>query len=81
MQYLGPLAGAFRQHAPFESHPHPKSWSLASVLYANESLLNDRAWLKLFGIDCINADPRALVINHSLRIDGRSPSSLFGRTK
>src|SRR5262249_56279065 len=39
----GPWRGAFRQHAPFESHSHPKSWSLASVLYANESLLNDRA--------------------------------------
>jgi hypothetical protein len=66
---------------PLIRRPHPKGWSLASVLYANESCLNDGAWLKLFGIDCIDADPRPLVINHSLRSGGGSPGSLFGRAE
>ena len=73
--------GAFRQHASFESSAHPKSWGLASVLYANKSSLNDGTRYKLFTPDCIDAYPRPLVVDHSLRIGGGSPSSLFRRTK
>jgi hypothetical protein len=64
-----------------ESSPHPKSRGLASVLYANKSFLNDGTRYKLFAPDCIDAYPRPLVIDHSLRIGGGSPSSLFRRTK
>src|SRR4051812_48887021 len=73
--------GAFRQHASFESSPHPKSWGLACVLYANISFLDDDTRFKLFAPDCIAAYPRPLVLNHSPRIGGGSPSSLFRRTQ
>jgi hypothetical protein len=43
--------------------------------------LNDDTRPKRFTPDCIDADPRPLVVNHCLRIGSGSPSSLFGGGK